>query len=70
AVPAPVQAPPSPPNPVAARTLPQRLGRLEEEILWRPAGRLIRHSMRPFVGAHQQPSKDALDTGLVRPAPP
>ncbi|GJZ81126.1 hypothetical protein Tco_0646120, partial [Tanacetum coccineum] len=33
AVPAPVQAPQQPPPPlVAARTMPQRLGRLEEEV--------------------------------------
>nr|GEV15683.1 hypothetical protein [Tanacetum cinerariifolium] len=32
AVPAPMQAPPSPPPPAMGRTMPQRLGRLEEEM--------------------------------------
>ncbi|GKC69650.1 hypothetical protein Tco_1115533 [Tanacetum coccineum] len=53
----PVQMPHPPTPPVAAS-------------LWRPAGRLIRHSMRPFMGARQQPSRDILDAGLNKTGRP
>ncbi|GKC25375.1 hypothetical protein Tco_1027525, partial [Tanacetum coccineum] len=79
AVPAPIHAPPPPP-PAMGRTMPQRLGRLEEEIQglhqdvesfsWRLAVVLIRHSMEPFEGAAQWPSRDALDRGPGTIAPP
>ncbi|GKB96377.1 hypothetical protein Tco_0982514 [Tanacetum coccineum] len=70
----PVQAPqqPPPPPPVAGRTMPQRLGRLEEEVQgsWRLAGRHFRHSMGPSGVAHLQHFREAPGRGLARPAPP
>ncbi|GJY30696.1 hypothetical protein Tco_0414191 [Tanacetum coccineum] len=69
---APVQAPqqpPPPPPPAAGRTMPQRLGRLEEEVQGL-AGRHFRHSMGPSGGAYLQHSRDAPGRGLEMPAPP
>ncbi|GJW52285.1 hypothetical protein Tco_0093636 [Tanacetum coccineum] len=72
--PAPVHAPPPPPpSPAAAKTMPQRLGRLEEEIQGlrhKARSRLIRRSMGPFGGAHQQYSRDVLERGLEMIASP
>ncbi|GJS70484.1 hypothetical protein Tco_0703325 [Tanacetum coccineum] len=69
AVPAPVQAPqqPPPPPPATGRTMPQRLGRLEEEVqgLQQDASaRHFRHSMGPSGGSHLQHSRDAPGRGL------
>ncbi|GKB14220.1 hypothetical protein Tco_0848143 [Tanacetum coccineum] len=66
---APVQAPQQPPPlpPVVGRTMPQRMGRLEEEVQgsWRLAGKHIRHSMGPSEGAHLQHSRYALESSLA-----
>ncbi|GKB22949.1 hypothetical protein Tco_0862350, partial [Tanacetum coccineum] len=75
AVPAPMQAPQQPPPPPldAARTMPQRLGRPEEEVQGlRRDVRSLRglHSMGLSEGAHLQHSSDAPGKGLARPAPP
>ncbi|GJZ84887.1 hypothetical protein Tco_0650226 [Tanacetum coccineum] len=68
---APVQAPQHPPPPplAVARTIPQRLGRLEEDVqgLCRDVGSL--HLMGLSEGAHPQQSRDGPDRGLARPAP-
>ncbi|GKE44399.1 hypothetical protein Tco_1471683 [Tanacetum coccineum] len=75
AVPAPVQAPQQPPPPplAAARTVPQRLGRLEEDVQGllrdvRSLHGLMERSMTD-QGRFSTWMIDAPGRGLVRPAP-